>query len=335
MKTHCQIENPIIQVYAAYALDSALRYSSSSGGIFTLLAKKILSQGGVVYGCAMRGDCYGAQYKRVTDEADLAALRGSKYLQADVGDTFRWVKKDLMEGKKVLFTGTGCYVNGLKTFLAGKYDGLFCMDIICHGTPSPKLWKEYAKYQEVKHNSKLTYVSFRNKERQKWKDFMVCETFGNRQNGKSLYLQTDKDPYFSLFLSNVCLRPSCYACTAKYYKCADITVADFWGINNVAPEMNDNMGTSLVITRTVNGQALFDSIKPELEYKEVSYEEGVRENKSEYQSYPEPPGRTAFFSDMNTIPFEELYKKYLYIPAWKKAGRMVKCIIYNIFGGGA
>ena len=128
--------------YAAYYDNDEVRLNSSSGGIFSVIASKF----DVVYGVSLTEDCYEAIFKRSVENVD--SLRGSKYLQAKMGDTFKEVKKDLNEGKLVLFSGTGCQINGLKLFLGKDYDNLFCLDIICHGAPSPLLWKEYLKYQE-------------------------------------------------------------------------------------------------------------------------------------------------------------------------------------------
>lgn len=319
-----------LKVYAAYANDKNIRLASSSGAMFSLLANKILSEGGVVYGVRMSDDCYKAQYARVDSIDGLSALRGSKYLQAKLGDTYKNVKKDLQEGASVLFTGTGCYVNGLKTFLGKDYDNLMCMDIVCHGTPSPKLWKKYVEYREKQNNSKMIYASFRNKDKHDWDGFEMKEI---DESHKEVWISRHIDPYFSMFVKNICLRPSCYSCTAKYYKLSDITVADFWGIDSVAPEMNDNLGVSLIITRTNKGQLIFDSISDKLNRKEVSYEDGVRENKSEYQSYPMPKERSSFFYDMNRMPFEKLFHKYVDMPLWKQVASKLKRLAKKLSGG--
>lgn len=323
--------NDYLKVYAAYANDKNIRLASSSGAMFSLLANKILSEGGVVYGVRMADDCYKAEYARVDSIDGLSVLRGSKYLQAKLGDTYKNVKKDLQEGVSVLFTGTGCYVNGLKTFLGREYDNLMCMDIVCHGTPSPKLWKGYVEYREKQNNSKMIYASFRNKDKHDWNGFEMKEI---DENHNEMWISRHIDPYFTMFVKNICLRPSCFSCTAKYYKLSDITVADFWGIDSVAPEMNDNLGVSLVITRTNKGQLIFDSVSDKLNRKEVSYEDGVRENKSEYQSYPMPKERSKFFEDMNTMSFEKLSHKYVDVPLWKQAARKLKRLAKKVVRGG-
>ena len=307
-----------MKTYAAIYNNNEIRENSSSGGIFSALAEKF----DVVYGVAMTEDCYGAEMIRV--EGDISPLRGSKYFQAKVGDAFKQVKKDLEEGRKVLFSGTGCQINGLSMFLGKEYPNLFLLDIVCHGTPSPKLWREYVDYQEKQHG-KLESVNFRCKD-----DSWV--NFGMKEN--QLYISKDTDSFMRMFLSNCCLRPACYNCHAKYYKMSDISIADFWGIENVAPEMNDGRGTSLVITRTEKGQVLFDSIKSELKWKEVNYEEGVKDNPSEYSSVPSPQQRDTFFTDLEKLSFEEMEKKYLEGPLWKRAGRKIKRTIKKILRGG-
>ena len=307
--------------YAAYSTEDSIRLRSSSGGFFSLCSEYVLQRGGVIYGVAMSEDCYVAEYIRVDNANDLKKLCGSKYLQANLGRTFQSVKKDLENDLVVLFSGTGCYVNGLETFLSKKYDNLICIDVVCHGVPSPKLWREYAKFQESKHG-KLEQINFRAKE-EGWKKF------GMKEN--HLYIPREKDPFMNMFLDDFCLRPSCYKCRAKKYRLSDISIADFWGIENVTPEMNDGMGTSLIIVRTENGQNLFDSIKEKLNWKEVDYNEAIRENPAEYRSAIRPLQRDTFFSDLQSRSFNFMIRKYApdtkkirIRNLWRKAKRIVK-----------
>ena len=160
------------KVYACYNKDKDVRLSSSSGAVFSSLAEYVFNRNGVVYGVAMSEDCYSAEFIAVSDKSKLIKLRGSKYLQAKVGDTFKKVKVELKAGKLVLFTGTGCQVNGLKKFLGKDYDNLICMDVICHGAPSPALWREYVQYQEKKSGGKLKGINFRYKCRP-MRDYMI------------------------------------------------------------------------------------------------------------------------------------------------------------------
>ncbi len=296
----------IPHTYAAYADNSTLRKESSSGGIFTLLAETVLNLGGSVYGVKMSGDCLSAEYVRVTDVEELNALKGSKYLQAYVGDTYGQVRKDLDAGIPVLFSGTGCLVNGLKGYLVKDYDNLYCVDVICHGVPSPELWKKYVEYINLKYKSQLISVNFRSKQ-QGWRNFGITKISDNR---KEIYTSKDIDPYMQMFLKNACLRPSCYECIAKRDKRADLSIADFWGIAKVAPEMADGNGTSLVIAGTQKGLDLFKTIFNQIKCKKVSYEDGVRGNSAEYKSVNRPESRLQFYADMNQMSFDQLSRKY-------------------------
>ena len=300
-----------IKVYAGYNMDHDVRLSSSSGAVFSLLVENVFSQNGVVYGVKMSDDCYSAEFTRVTDIMGLSLLRGSKYLQAKVGNTYKQVKNDLLAGKLVLFSGTGCQVNGLKNFLGKEYDSLLCVDVICHGAPSPALWKKYVEYQEMKNGGKLKYINFRCKD-DSWTDFGMKEVLAEipQNEANQVYISKDKDSYMQMFLRDYCLRPSCYSCSAKQVKMADLTIADFWGINEVAPEMNDGNGTSLILIRTEKGMKTFEIISSKLKLKEVAYEDGVRSNPAEYKSCCRPPQRDTFFKDMEDMKFEEIEKKY-------------------------
>lgn len=322
------------KVYACYNKDKDVRLSSSSGAVFSSLAEYVLNKNGIVYGVAMSEDCYSAEFIAVTDNEGLTKLRGSKYLQAKVGNTFKKVKADLQAGKLVLFTGTGCQVNGLRSFLGKDYDKLICMDVICHGVPSPALWKEYARYQEKQSGGKLKGINFRCKD-DSWADFGMKEVLKTipGESIKKFYISKDEDPYMQMFLRDYCLRPSCYACTAKKDKMSDLTVADFWGIKGVAPEMNDGQGTSLVLIRTKRGQEVFDYISGEMKLKEVTYEAGVKGNPAEFKSCARPSQRDTFFDDMHTMSFEALKEKYatpIEYPLKTRVKRKMKSTIKRI-----
>lgn len=310
-----------MKTYAAY-YDNEVRIKSSSGGVFSLLAAEFE----VIYGVVMSENCHSAEFRRIT--GNIAPLRGSKYFQAEVGTAYRQVKQDLEEGRRVLFSGTGCQINGLKLFLQKEYENLLTVDVICHGVPSPKLWNHYAAYREAQFGEKLKQVDFRCKE-QGWEDF------GMKENGHYFPMKTD--PFMQMFLRNYCLRPSCYHCHAKRMKLADLSIADFWGIQNVVPELNDGLGTSLVIVRTDTGQAIFDQLKPQLKWKEVNYAEGVRSNPAEYRSPVRPKERDTFFKDLDNISFLEMAKKYaspIKIPISTKIRKLARNIRSKIVSWG-
>lgn len=314
----------LLKVYACMGNDLEVRRNSSSGAVFSVLAEEVIAHHGAVYGVAMTEDCRGAKVCRVTE--DISPLRGSKYFQAEVGDAFRQVREDLEKGLEVLYSGTGCQVNGLKLFLKKDYPNLLTVDVVCHGAPSPKIWKTYVNYQEQKFGEKLRTMSFRCKDKG-WSDY------GLKENEH--FCKRDQDPFMQMFLRDECLRPSCYQCRAKEMKLSDLTIGDFWGIDLAAPEMDDGMGTSLVITRTEKGQRAFEAIRQQLRWKEVSYEDGVRWNPAEYASVPRPALRDSFFEDLDRLPFPEMIRKYAYVPKTPllvRVKRKLKRILKRLLG---
>lgn len=324
------MDSRVIDVFAAYAKDDEIRRSSSSGGLFLVFAKHIIqNKMGVVYGVAMSEDCHRAEYFRANKIEDLDKLCGSKYLQAKIGSTFQNVKNDLENNLIVLFSGVGCQINGLKKYLIHDYDNLLCIDMICHGVPSPKLWETYLNDVETKNQAKIESVNFRCKDTG-WKNFGIKE---KRSDMNTIFIPKGKNPYMLMFLDNYCLRPSCYSCAAKKYRLSDITLGDFWGVEKIAPEMDDGMGTSLMILRSKKGEDLFVKIEEGLRIKKVSYEDGIRENMAEYKSVNRPKERDIFFDDLETISFEMLKRKYA-IPVRISLRRRIKNIVKNIMGGG-
>ncbi|MBO5525538.1 MAG: Coenzyme F420 hydrogenase/dehydrogenase, beta subunit C-terminal domain [Clostridia bacterium] len=316
--------------YAAKIKDDDVRNQSSSGGIFSILANRIIEEDGVVYGVAMAEDLKSAHHIRIENVEDLKLLRGSKYLQAETGDIYSRVKIDLEKGKKVLFSGVPCQINGLKSFLRKEYENLLMVEVICHGTPSPALWKKYFEYLENKFNAKIEKVNFREK-RNGWK------TFGLIEDGEriSQYLNQHQDPYMQMFLRDYCLRPSCYNCTAKKLESmADLTIADFWGIQDVVPEMDDDKGTSLVIVQSEKGAKILERLKDKYVRVRVSFEDGVKSNPAYYKSCSKPTERDSFFVDMNSMSFDELQTKYckpIKISFIKRVEWKIKSIIKQMF----
>lgn len=311
-------KNCISEAFGCNANSDEIRKNSSSGGVVSLLAKYIISQGGVVFGTAMTDDYKSAFLTRIETEDEINKIRGSKYLQSEVGNSFREAKKDLDQGKIVLFTGTPCQINGLKLFLNKDYENLFCVDIICHGVPSPKLWSKYANDFEVRHKGRITGVNFRSKD-VSWNDFGIKESLHQH----AIYTSKSEDPFMQMFLKNYCLRPSCYSCNSKKYRLSDITIGDFWGVENVLPNLSDDKGTSLVLIRTEKGAKLFKAIKSSVKYDLCDYESAVKRNSAEYKSVQKPTQRESFFIDMNQMSFGKLRRKYLEWPIKKKAKKVL------------
>lgn len=319
------LNNTKISAYSLISLDTKKRIKSSSGGAFSVLAEKVISNGGVVYGVAMSDDCRTAKHIKAESIADLSRLRGSKYLQTEPIKIYEDVKASLERKKLVLFSGTTCQVNGLYGYLNHNYENLITVDVICHGVPSQKLWKKYIEHEEKVYDAKVTSVNFRNKKKG-WQNFGIEKNY----SGKRIWASLRKDPYMHMFLNNYCLRPSCYNCKAKELKMSDISLGDFWGVDSFTPELNDGKGTSIVLVRTERGKKMFDSIKRDVKYREITYEYAVKYNPAEYTSAKRPNERDSFFNDMNSLNFSKLAENYCTPVKINVIKRANKALRYNL-----
>lgn len=316
--------NPI--AYAAYNMVENVRLESSSGGFFTLLAEWIINQGGVVFGACFDEE-FNVIHNYVENAEYLSRFRGSKYVQSEIGASYKNAKAFLDDNRPVLFTGTPCQIGGLKSFLGKEYDNLYCQDIICHGVPSPKVWQKYVAYREKCAGAPVQRIAFRRKY-EGWKRCSVSFAFANNTE----YRQTlDKDLMMIAFLRNVCLRPSCYDCSFKTLnRQSDITLADFWGIQNIMPEMDDDKGTSLVILNSEKGRELFNAVKSQTVYKKTDLNEAVKYNSAMISSVENNAKRQPFFSDLDYLTFEQLVKKYCTDNYFVRGKRKARSILSRI-----
>lgn len=268
-----------VQTLAAINKNEEIRMQSSSGGIFTLLAERIIIEGGVVFGARFDEEWQVTLDYTETIEG-LAAFRGSKYVQARTGDTYKQCEAFLKEGRKVLYSGTPCQVAGLKHFLRREYDNLLAIDFVCHGVPSPKVWRMYL--DEVVGVVNARGVSMRDK-REGWKRFNFVLDYNKDNQSYTLSSFFGNNDYMKAFLRNLILRPSCYDCKAKECRSnSDITIADYWGIQKVRPEMDDDKGTGLVLIHNEKGKNTLDF--NQLKIEETTFEEGYRHNSAIYRS---------------------------------------------------
>lgn len=289
------------KVYAIKHEDEIIRAASRSGGIFTALSDCILSENGVVYGCVLTED-FAAVHVRAENIEERNRMRGSKYIQSKLGDTFKNVKEDLDDEKNVLFSGTSCQVAGLRKFLRKEYSNLLCVDIVCHGVPSKNVWNAYLRWQEQKKRSKVTCVDFRNKKDFGWHDHVETLYFENGENASSRIFK-------NLFYGHNVLRPSCYECPYKsVMHPGDITIADYWGIEKAAPEFDDNKGVSLVLVNNENGEEALERVKYQLIWKQTKLEDSLQPPLK--AAFPRPEKRDQFWRDFRNKPFEYIAKKY-------------------------
>jgi len=304
-------EHPI-QAYGCSNKELNVRLDSSSGGVFSLVAEGIIEDGGIVFGVGF-DDAFHVCHSGAETKEALAVFRGSKYVQSEIGNTYKQAKELLDNGRQVLFSGTPCQIGGLIAYLGKHYDNLTCVDIICHGVPSPLVWQKYVHYREHMSGAKARRIAFRLKN-EGWKLFSVSFSFENHTEYRK---NLTKDLYMQGFLRNIYLRPSCYNCQFKTVsRRSDMTLADFWGIENIMPELDDDKGTSLVFLQSDKGRNLFNRVKDKMTYRETDVESAVRYNTAAIQSAAVNPKREKFFADMNRLPFDKVMKKYLSDSAW-------------------
>ena len=288
--------------YAVKYKDMNVRMSSRSGGIFTALSDAVLSENGVVYGCVLTEE-YLAIHTRAEDKAKRNRMRGSKYIQSDMSNSFVSVKKDLQAGRHVLFSGTSCQVAGLKTFLGNQaLDLLLCVDIVCHGVPSPYVWKAYLAWQEKKYGGKIQSVDFRNK-----------RDFGWKAHKESVYLDNvpriDSEVFKTLFYSHNILRPCCHVCPYKdIHHPGDITIADYWGIEKEVPGFDDNHGVSLVLINNDKGQRWFEKVSGLLEFHKTELMNNLQPPL--VAPFPQSKTRNQFWQDFFSKDFELIARRY-------------------------
>lgn len=296
----------IPNVYAAVNNNEETRLNSSSGGLFTALAEKVIEDGGVVFGAGFE-EHLKVVHKMCGDKNGLSELQGSKYVQSEIGNTYREAKEQLEAGKKVLFVGTPCQIGGLLAYLGKEYDNLITVDFICHGVPSPKVWEKYVEFREAKAASKTQRTFFRHK-KYGWKMYSVQFKFSNCTE----YIQVNcKDLYMRGFLAHLYLRPACGVCSFKQIgRQSDITLADFWGIEKTESQFNDNKGASLVMVHSEKGENLFNSVKPSINYNAQGFEFALEDNPSYYKSAEHSILRKHFFNDLNKKSINKVIEKY-------------------------
>lgn len=301
----------LTKAYAAFSVDDSLRKNSSSGGIFSELAELVLQVDGIVYGACYNKDCL-VEHIGIDKIEFLWKLRGAKYSQSNLHDTFRFIKKQLESGKQVLFSGTPCQVAGLKSYLKRDYDNLICIDFVCHGVPSPMVWKEYVKYRsKIDNNGSLPKsINLRNKDTG-WSKYAYSVEFKYSDNNRYVCKNND-DKYMYLFVNDYILRESCSDCHFKgYNRLSDITLGDFWGIWSVDPDMDDNKGTSLVLTHTMKGERLFGAIKEKIKSKPVSFEAATKMNPSLLYSSAHKQNREKVLFEIRNNGFQAVVSSIL------------------------
>ena len=315
----CPVINRILKakttskIFACKNKDDKIRMYSSSGGIFTLLAESVLRQNGVVFGARFEPD-FSVVHDFTETKEGLAVFRGSKYLQSRIGDNYIKAEQFLKQGRRVLFSGTPCQIAGLKQFLRNNFENLLAMDFVCHGVPSPKVFRLYIKELNRQQQGTAEKIQFRNKA-EGWKkySFEIRRKVG--KNSVSYRETLDDNIYLRGFLSNLYLRPSCHACPSKNFTSgSDLTIGDYWGIQEVNQKFDDGLGCSLVLCNSPVGEQIFEEVMKKTISLETAIDKASFCNPCITESVAPHQNREKFFEKIGTQPITQLILQLLQQP---------------------
>ena len=328
------------------------RLASSSGGVFIELAKEVLSTGGIVFG-AVFDEHWEVEHTYAENLAGVRLMMGSKYLQSRIGNCYQLTEKFLKEGRKVLFSGTPCQITGLYKYLRKEYSNLISVDFLCHGVPSPGVWRRYIHdtfqtparraaagkntvlSSSLKSVPEITGIEFRDKELTGWKKFsFVVRGVSADKADKNSVLLSDKhfeNPFMRGFLANIYLRPSCYDCKCKNgVSHSDLTIADFWGINHLMPDFDDDKGVGMILINSEKGQNMIDDL--DLDIRETSLPDAMRLNGGFREHIEIPYKRKLFFVKYDKIGVSSAVETALHISIADKIIRKMKRKLQELIG---
>lgn len=329
-ENNCPVLNPLfrqsdtnVKVKAGWHKDSKVRNNSSSGGAFSALAETILDAGGIVVG-ASYVDNLCVKHIIIDSKINLHKIRLSKYVQSRIdSDLFVLIKKNLKNGKQVLFVGTPCQCSGLKAYLRKEYENLIVTDIICHGVPSKTMLDKYRLWLMPKYGN-IFHINFRDKKRGWYLGTRSVTNIG----GETKHIFGVDDIYFTCYNKNNCLQYSCYDCRfQKFPRFSDITIADFWKIGQVEPFGHKDeimKGISMIITYNDKANNLVDSARYKMVIFDRTLEEAIRGNRAGIESSKIPITRNNFYRDLNTMKYEDFINKYANFSLKEKITQLIK-----------
>lgn len=332
-KKSCPISNPLQRnkydepiVYAAYNLDEDIRQSSSSGGLFSALTTPFLKEGNCVVAAAF-DEHLALHHKIAYSKDDISKMRGSKYVQSQVGDIYKQVKEKLNSGIKVLFVGTPCQVSALYSYMHKDCDNLYTVDLICHGVPSPGLFKHYLQSISI-NTDEIEWGNYH------FRDFFSSGMFVSSliyPNGKRKTIEINKHSYITAYLKGWLHRRTCYSCHFNGIpRQADVTIGDFWGImsGKVKYDGTSKNGVSVVLCNTAKGEELFNSVSKTLYHERKTLEDAIVDNHNLIESDNIPPQREYIYEDLKILDSPIFMQKYgLYLPhftKWQKIKKYIK-----------
>ena len=326
----CTIEkNSLLNVYGLKNKNTDDLKKSTSGGVYMLMARHIINDGGVVYGAK---DFNGiVKICRATNVSEALDFCGSKYVHCDMNNAYIGVLDDLKNNKSVLFCGTSCQINALQQFLKIKHcdtKNLITLDFICHGTPSPKMYSDFIKYVEKIRRKKIKKYHFRSKSIP-WRTG-VCASAASFIEYEDEKHERGLLPlcYMELFFKNIALKNACFDCPfVGDSKPSDFTMGDFWGIENENPDFYSKLGVSLLCVNTEKAQMFFDAIKDDAYIFESTKESAFRRQPNIFSSTKKPGNIEEFWNDYYAQDFTYIMKKYVNYTPWRRFKHVIKRIL--------
>ena len=294
--------------------DERIRKESTSGGAFTAIALWIIRQGGIVYGAGYKKGSFIVEHQGVENEKDLAIFRNSKYVQSNIGSTFKQALAHLKTGRRVCYSGTPCQIEGFRRFLQGReYENLICVDLVCHGIPSPRILSRYIEAQQIRIGGKFTNILFRDKYYgYHYSSFSIYNKIAKKDYHKGV----DSDAYLRAFFNNLSDRPSCYDCRfKKRYRRSDLTLWDCFPIEKFTKEL-DGKGTTRVLVQSRKGERLMKAIAEDLHSVQINPDKLTANVREMFHSVPVNPHRTQFFADCNRMKPTDFFDKWFPL-TWK------------------
>lgn len=307
---YCPVENPEyhnVENPVCHAINGVdeIRKNAASGGIFSAFAELLIKNGGVTYGAAYNDD-FSVEFKKAENLQELEALKGSKYIQSNANYVYENIKNSLLEGKKVLFGGCPCQVAALYKYLNDSdKENLYTMDIICHGVPSPKVFRKYLI--ENFDNRKIKKIDFRDKTEFGWSTEMNVYF----EDGTVYRKLHTEDSFYNAFLPCICLRKSCANCKFSVLpRQGDLTIGDYWGIDQYDKSIDDHKGTSVVLVNNKKGRMIIEQCSQYWSRDVITpIENALRVNKTIIQPFRAHPARRRFFENMDRYPLDILVHK--------------------------
>ena len=300
---------------------------STAGGAFTSIAKYALKNNGVVFGVELDSKLV-AHHIYIESEKELFRFRNSKYVQSSVGEAFRQVRSFLDQGRTVCFSGTPCQVEGLKSYLGKDYEKLITVDVVCRAVPSPLIFRKYVEYQEKRLSDTIKYVRFRDKYygyKYSTMNVITDKNKGNYHHG------IESDPWLRAFFSNICDRPSCYHCHfRKRYRQSDFTIWDCFHVGRFSRELDNDKGATRVLVHSERGRKIFDAVKSEFNYIQMTPAAIVAGTKEMGSSIEPNERRQIFFDDAQRMNGDELFRKYFPETFRTKAEYFVRLLCYKL-----